>query len=113
TGFFYYIYMGLIAVFCTNSINIHAGINGLEAGQSLVIACFVLIHNVIELSGNFKQAHLFSMLFEIPFVATTLGLLYHNWYPSRVFVGDTFTNFAGMNFAVVNKNIYIFFFKKI
>ncbi|KAG7203798.1 hypothetical protein KM043_013815 [Ampulex compressa] len=32
---FYYIYMGMLAVFCTNAINILAGINGLEVGQSL------------------------------------------------------------------------------
>ncbi|KAL6539775.1 UDP-N-acetylglucosamine--dolichyl-phosphate N-acetylglucosaminephosphotransferase [Orobanche hederae] len=31
--------MGLLAVFCTNSINIHAGINGLEVGHTVVIAC--------------------------------------------------------------------------
>jgi len=29
--------MGLLAVFCTNSINIHAGLNGLEVGQTVVI----------------------------------------------------------------------------
>ena len=26
----YYVYMGMLAVFCTNAINILAGINGLE-----------------------------------------------------------------------------------
>lgn len=31
-GFFYYFYMGNIAIFCTNAINIYAGINGLEVG---------------------------------------------------------------------------------
>lgn len=31
-GILYYIYMGMLAVFCTNSINIYAGINGIEAG---------------------------------------------------------------------------------
>jgi len=31
-GFLYYIYMGMLSVFCTNSINIYAGINGLEVG---------------------------------------------------------------------------------
>ena len=36
----------------------------------------------------------------IPFVATTLGLLSLNWWPARIFVGDTFTHFAGMTFAV-------------
>jgi len=46
-GIFYHIYMGSLAVFCTNSINIYAGINGIEAGQSFVIACFIFIHNII------------------------------------------------------------------
>lgn len=31
-GVLYYLYMGMLAVFCTNSINIYAGINGLEVG---------------------------------------------------------------------------------
>lgn len=33
--------MGLLAVFCTNSINIHAGLNGLEIGQTVVTAAAV------------------------------------------------------------------------
>ena len=45
--FIYYIYMGMLAIFCTNSINIYAGLNGLEVGQSIVIAFFVLMHNII------------------------------------------------------------------
>ena len=32
-GTVYMVYMGLLAVFCTNAVNIYAGINGLEAGQ--------------------------------------------------------------------------------
>lgn len=31
------IYMGMLAVFCTNAVNIYAGINGLEAGQVLFL----------------------------------------------------------------------------
>jgi len=31
-GILYYIYMGSLAVFCTNTINIYAGINGIEVG---------------------------------------------------------------------------------
>jgi UDP-N-acetylglucosamine--dolichyl-phosphate N-acetylglucosaminephosphotransferase len=31
-GFLYYFYMGNIAIFCTNAINIYAGINGIEVG---------------------------------------------------------------------------------
>jgi len=31
-GYLYKVYMSMIAIFCSNSINIHAGINGLEVG---------------------------------------------------------------------------------
>ena len=48
-GALYYIFMGMLAVFCTNAINILAGINGVEAGQSLVIALSVLAHNFVQL----------------------------------------------------------------
>lgn len=32
-GVLYYIYMAMLGIFCTNSINIYAGINGLEVGK--------------------------------------------------------------------------------
>lgn len=44
--------MGMLAVFCTNAINILAGINGIEAGQSLVIAASIIVFNIIELNGK-------------------------------------------------------------
>ncbi|XP_968050.1 UDP-N-acetylglucosamine--dolichyl-phosphate N-acetylglucosaminephosphotransferase [Tribolium castaneum] len=100
-GIFYYIYMGMLAVFCTNAINILAGINGLEVGQSVIIAMSIAIFNVVELSGSLWKAHQFSLYFMLPYIGTTLALLKHNWYPSRVFVGDTFCYFSGMTFAVV------------
>ncbi|XP_018573758.1 UDP-N-acetylglucosamine--dolichyl-phosphate N-acetylglucosaminephosphotransferase [Anoplophora glabripennis] len=100
-GIFYYIYMGMLAVFCTNAINILAGVNGLEVGQSIVIALSIITFNVIELSGLLWKAHQFSLYFMLPYTATALALLKHNWYPSKVFVGDTFCYFSGMTFAVV------------
>lgn len=44
--------MGLLAVFCTNAINILAGVNGLEAGQSLVISASIIVFNLVELEGK-------------------------------------------------------------
>jgi len=114
-GILYRLYMLLMAIFCCNTINILAGINGLEAGQTFVISCAVIVHNLIELSGEHHNAHLFSLVIMIPFVATTLGLLTHNWFPSSVFVGDTFTTYAGMTLAVVgilghfSKTLMLFF----
>ena len=50
-GALYYVYMGMLAVFCTNAINILAGVNGLEAGQALVIGLSIIGHNFCQLGG--------------------------------------------------------------
>jgi len=118
-GLLYYIYMGSLSIFCTNAINIYAGINGIEVGQSFIIGCFICAHNVIELRSNkheeTQQNHLFSLTLMIPFLFTTLALLKKNSFPSKVFVGDTFCYFAGATFAVVgilghfSKTMLLFF----
>lgn len=104
-GWMYKLFMLLLAVFCTNSINIHAGLNGLEVGQTVVISAAVLIHNVMRIGSSkdleTQQAHAFSIYLVLPFLTTSLALLGFNWYPSSVFVGDTYTYFAGMTLAVV------------
>ena len=132
-GPLYKVYMVLLAVFCSNAINILAGVNGLEVGQTVVIAVAVACHNLLAIragtariaaavagggSGLFAGAlqptqasalaaarasvdgHLFSLYLMLPLAATSLGLLWHNWFPAAVFVGDTFTYFAGMALAV-------------
>lgn len=115
----YYVYMGMLAVFCTNAINILAGVNGLEVGQSLVIAASISVFNFVELSGSLWKAHQFSLYFMLPYIATSLALFKHNWYPSRVFVGDTFCYLSGMTFAVVgilghfSKTILLFFIPQV
>jgi UDP-N-acetylglucosamine--dolichyl-phosphate N-acetylglucosaminephosphotransferase len=84
--------MVLLTVFCTNSINILAGINGLEAGQSLIIALAVLTHNLLQLSSEpsaeLRDAHLFSAYLMLPFAAVTLALLTFNWYAALNCFGD-------------------------
>lgn len=122
-GVLYYVYMGMLAVFCTNAINIYAGINGLEVGQSFVIACAVLIHNLMELESAgpsvARENHLFSAMIMLSFLGVSLGLLRHNFYPASVFVGDTYCYFAGMTFAVVgilghfSKTLLLFFMPQV
>ena len=41
------------------------------------------------------------MLFRSPFLGVSFALWHHNWYPAKVFVGDTYCYFAGMVFAIV------------
>jgi UDP-N-acetylglucosamine--dolichyl-phosphate N-acetylglucosaminephosphotransferase len=111
--------MFALAIFCTNSINILAGVNGLEVGQSIVIGCAILIHNLLELDGPYRENHIVSLTLVFPFLACCLPLLRQNWYPASIFVGDTFTFFAGMTLAVCgilghfSKTLLIFFIPQI
>ncbi|PSS33540.1 UDP-N-acetylglucosamine--dolichyl-phosphate N-acetylglucosaminephosphotransferase [Actinidia chinensis var. chinensis] len=122
-GWMYKLYMWLLAIFCTNSINIHAGLNGLEVGQTIVIACAILIHNAMQIGVSsdpeYKQAHAFSIYLVQPLLATSLALFSYNWNPSSVFVGDTYTYFAGMTMAVAgilghfSETLLIFFIPQV
>lgn len=118
----------MVAIFCTNSINILAGVNGLEVGQSFVIALSIVLHNCLQILFLLKDAsvsaaeaenHLFSLFLIIPFLGVSAGLLFYNWSPADVFVGDTFCYFAGMTFAVVgilghfSKTLLLFFLPQI
>lgn len=106
-GWMYYVYMAAISIFCPNSINMLAGINGIEVAQSLVIAVLLIANDALYLPPitpyphPATESHLFSTYLLIPFIGVSLALLYHNWYPAQVFVGDTYCYFAGMVFAVV------------
>ena len=48
-GPLYFAYMAALVIFCANSINILAGVNGLEAGQTLLVGGAILAHNVLQL----------------------------------------------------------------
>ena len=102
-GPFYYLYLICLCIFSTNSINILAGINGVEGGQALIIAVSIAINDIIQLTvfEAKREAHMNSLYFLFPFIATTLGYLKLNWYPAKVFGGDSYCYFAGMVFATV------------
>lgn len=99
-GPLYYVYLVSLCIFSTNSINILAGINGVEGGQALIIAISIAINDMIQLKTK-HDAHMNSLYFLLPFIATTLGYLKYNWYPAKAFGGDSYCYFAGMVFATV------------
>ncbi|OVF05465.1 putative UDP-N-acetylglucosamine--dolichyl-phosphate N-acetylglucosaminephosphotransferase [Clavispora lusitaniae] len=104
-GVCYYAYMSALSIFAPNSINILAGINGLEVGQSIVLGVIFLLNDLCYLlsasSPAAHDSHLLSAIFVIPFLGVSAGLWQYNWYPAQVFVGDTYCYFSGMVFAVV------------
>ncbi|KAJ1674910.1 tunicamycin resistance protein [Spiromyces aspiralis] len=121
-GPLYYVYMGMMAVFCTNAINILAGVNGVEVGQSLVISMTVAVYNLMRINSDNPDTaycHLFSLYLILPFMAVSAALFYWNSFPAVVFIGDTYCYFAGMTFAVVgilghfSKTLLLFFLPQI
>ncbi|KZW00934.1 UDP-N-acetylglucosamine-dolichyl [Exidia glandulosa HHB12029] len=130
-GALYYVYMAMVSTFCTNSINILAGINGLEVSQALIIALSIAANDLLYLPWRFTGAewsagmaygsvalverHLLSLYFMLPLIGVCAGLLYHNRHPASVFPGDTLCYFTGMAFAVVgilghfSKTLLLFF----
>lgn len=72
--------MGMLAIFCTNSINILAGINGIEVGQSVVIGASIVVFNLLELPSSWGPKHVFSLYLLLPFMGVSLALLKHNWW---------------------------------
>jgi UDP-N-acetylglucosamine--dolichyl-phosphate N-acetylglucosaminephosphotransferase len=116
-GLLYYLYMAALSIFAPNSINILAGINGLEVGQSLVIAGLLILNSslyLVPFPGNpvlnngyathphpATDSHLLTLYVLLPFIGVSLALYIYNKYPARVFVGDTYCYVAGMTFACV------------
>ncbi|KNF06513.1 hypothetical protein PSTG_00389 [Puccinia striiformis f. sp. tritici PST-78] len=120
-GPLYHIDMSMLSTFCTNSINILAGINGIEVGQSVMIClsiiCNYLLYVNFDLNifgvnfifnlglGNhpklLQDCHLFLVCLMVPLLAVMLALIKFNWYPAKAFVGDAFCYFSGMSFATV------------
>lgn len=118
-GALYLLYMSLVCVFCTNSINILAGVNGVEVGQSIVIAIAQAVFCIVQLVRGVDKFHTegywISLAVLVPFIGCSVALYQLNKFPSRVFVGDSYTYLAGMVLAVAgimggySKTLLLFF----
>ncbi|KAF9512476.1 hypothetical protein BS47DRAFT_1372809 [Hydnum rufescens UP504] len=99
-GPLYYLYNSLLSIFCTNLINILAGINGIEASQALIIALSMALNDLFY-----------------PPLQFSLDLA--SLSEARASPGDTFCYFAVMAFAVVgvighfSKTLLLFFIPQI
>lgn len=124
-GPLFYIFLLCLTIGSTHAINIYAGVNGLEVGQSVVIATSVLVMNIVQLHRipeeftEYRDNQIQSLFLMIPFLAVSVALLRLNWWPAQVFVGDTYCYFAGMTLAVVSivghfsKTMFIFLLPQI
>ncbi|MBQ7334325.1 MAG: phospho-N-acetylmuramoyl-pentapeptide-transferase [Clostridia bacterium] len=92
-GFFYYVIALLLLTGMVNSVNLTDGIDGLASGVTLVVGIFLS-------AAAFFAAQAASVapalsLIGATLIGGTLGFLVYNFYPARVFMGDTGSLYLG------------------
>ncbi len=92
----------------TNAINLIDGLDGLATGVSTIALCSMLLMAIIDLQ-------VFAAYLAVVIIGANLGFLYHNFYPAKIYMGDTGSNFLGYMIAVISmlglfKNIALFSF---
>ncbi len=92
----------------TNAINLIDGLDGLATGVTTIALISMFIMAIID-------AQMIAAFLCIVLIGANLGFLYHNFYPAKIYMGDTGSNFLGFMIAVVSilglfKNIALFSF---
>ncbi|PPA70274.1 glycosyltransferase family 4 protein [Jeotgalibacillus proteolyticus] len=78
----------------TNAINLIDGLDGLAAGVS-TIAIFTISGMAIIMGDAYVA------IFGLILVASTLGFLFYNFHPAKIFMGDTGALFLGFMISVL------------
>ncbi|SDK14508.1 MraY family glycosyltransferase [Sediminibacillus albus] len=92
----------------TNAINLIDGLDGLASGVSTIALISVLIMAL----GDYRIVVVY---FCVVLIASNLGFLFHNFYPAKIYMGDTGSMFLGYSVAVISllglfKNVTLFSF---
>ena len=87
-GWFYYIFALVFITGIINSVNLTDGIDGLASSVTLVFAGFI---SVVAFTSDAVDLGILGAAT----VGATVGFLVYNFYPARVFMGDTGSLFLG------------------
>jgi len=87
-GIFYYIFLVLGIVYIVNSVNIHDGIDGLcGTVTSIIMIMFIILF--------YRDGNNSGIILTSACLGGLIGYLYYNFYPARIFMGDTGSLFLG------------------
>lgn len=78
----------------TNAFNFMDGIDGIAGGTALLAAVFFAVI-------TFGQGSTFIYLVSLIIAGASLGFLFWNWQPAKIFMGDSGSQFLGFVLAVV------------
>lgn len=87
-GILYYLFALILITGIVNSVNLTDGIDGLASLNSFFVGLFLCAVSLV--SKNMSLGFISSCL-----LGGTLGFLIYNFYPARVFMGDTGSLFLG------------------
>ena len=87
-GIFYYILAVLFILFISNAVNLTDGIDGLAGSVTFVVCLAALV-----MAGLLQQNGM--GLYSAALAGGILGFLIYNFYPAKVFMGDTGCMFLG------------------
>jgi UDP-GlcNAc:undecaprenyl-phosphate GlcNAc-1-phosphate transferase len=86
-------------VLITNAINFIDGLDGLAAGVSIISLIAFFIISFISLSkpisSSMREGYYISSIFSIILIGATSAFLIFNFYPAKVFLGDSGSMFLG------------------
>ena len=91
-GIFYYIVAMLLLTGVINSVNLTDGIDGLCSSVTLVCGVFF---TVVAYTGGFAEPDAALAEVGAVLIGGCAGFLVYNFYPARVFMGDTGSLFLG------------------
>ena len=91
-GIGYYIVALLLLTGIVNSVNLTDGIDGLSSSVTLVVGMFFTA--AAFLSGKVENTYAVALIGAL-LIGGTLGFLVYNFYPARIFMGDTGSLFLG------------------
>ncbi|HLC79234.1 MAG TPA: hypothetical protein VJG83_02270 [archaeon] len=79
----------------SNAFNMLAGFNGLEAGLGLLIISTLSF--IALLSGKTE-----ALIIGVAVIAALIGFIRYNWYPAKIFGGDSLTLMIGASIATIS-----------
>ncbi len=97
-GIFYYIISVVLIVGIVNSVNLTDGIDGLAATETAVVGAFFAVVAFFAETPFFTSLggyNISLVLASAVAIGASLGFLVYNFYPARVFMGDTGSLFLG------------------
>lgn len=91
-GIFYYVFAIILITGVVNSVNLTDGIDGLASTETFVVGGFFAVSAFLSAAG---ESQLSLALGAAAAIGASLGFLVYNFYPARVFMGDTGSLFLG------------------